>query len=81
MLAADIFSAYTEAGLEDTQVGGREESRLPSFHQAVNKVSERFKKTFLTGGSAVPPAQMFRDFRGSKCKIVVFLSNGQVSIF
>ena len=28
------------------------------------KVSARFKSTFLTSGSAVPTAQLFREFRG-----------------
>lgn len=50
MLAADLFSAYLEAGLENTE--------------AVAKVSARFKSTFLTSGSAVPTAQLFREFRG-----------------
>jgi len=50
MLAADIFSAYTEAGLDNPQ--------------AVQKVSSRLKKTFLSAGSAIPPAQLFREFRG-----------------
>eukprot|EP00092_Neocalanus_flemingeri_P019582 GFUD01021214.1.p1 GENE.GFUD01021214.1~~GFUD01021214.1.p1 ORF type:complete len:771 (+),score=230.50 GFUD01021214.1:151-2463(+) len=50
MLAADLFSAYLEAGLENKE--------------AVSKVSARFKSTFLTSGSAVPTAQLFREFRG-----------------
>jgi len=50
MLAADLFSAYLEAGLENTE--------------AVAKVSARFKSTFLTSGSALPSAQLFREFRG-----------------
>jgi len=50
MLAADLFSAYIEAGLENTE--------------AVGKVSARFKSTFLASGSAVPSAQLFREFRG-----------------
>jgi len=50
MLAADLFSAYIEAGLENTE--------------ALGKVSARFKSTFLTSGSAVPSAQLFREFRG-----------------
>jgi len=50
MLAADLFSAYLEAGLENKE--------------AVAKVSARFKSTFLTSGSAVPTAQLFREFRG-----------------
>ena len=32
--------------------------------QAVQKVSARLKKTFLSAGSAIPPAQLFREFRG-----------------
>jgi len=50
MLAADIFSAYMEAGFDN--------------HQEIQKVSARFKKTFLTGGSALHPALLFREFRG-----------------
>ena len=39
---------------------------LSSAHlQAVQKVSARLKKTFLSAGSAIPPAQLFREFRGS----------------
>jgi len=50
MLAADLFSAYLEVGLENKE--------------AVAKVSSRFKSTFLTSGSAVPTGQLFREFRG-----------------
>merc|ERR1712179_659932 len=50
MLAADIFSAYIEAGLEN--------------QEAIQKVSARFKRTFLTSGSALHPAPLFREFRG-----------------
>merc|ERR1711892_1231895 len=32
--------------------------------EAVAKVSARFKSTFLTSGSALPSAQLFREFRG-----------------
>jgi len=50
MLAADLFSAYLEAGLEN--------------EEAIAKISGRFKGTFLTSGSSVPTAQVFREFRG-----------------
>ena len=30
----------------------------------MEKVSARLKKTFLSAGSAIPPAQLFREFRG-----------------
>ena len=36
----------------------------PVHLQAVQKVSARLKKTFLSAGSAIPPAQLFREFRG-----------------
>jgi oligopeptidase A len=50
MLAADIFSAYLEIGLDNDE--------------QVKKMSKRFKKTFLCSGSARPTAQIFREFRG-----------------
>jgi len=50
MLAADLFSAYLEVGLENTE--------------SVRKVSARFKNTYLQSGSAVPSAKLFREFRG-----------------
>jgi len=50
MLAADLFSAYLEAGLENVDT--------------VTKISSRFKTTFLKSGSSVPTAQLFREFRG-----------------
>jgi len=50
MLAADIFSAYTEAGLHNTE--------------ALLKVSARLKSTLLTAGSSRPTAETFREFRG-----------------
>ena len=72
MLAADIFSAYTEAGLDNPQVM-RSLSYLLDiaeiYPQAVQKVSTRLKKTFLSAGSAIPPAQLFREFRGNLASI------------
>jgi len=50
MLAADLFSAYLEVGLDNSE--------------QVSKLSTRLKKTFLCSGSAQPTAQLFREFRG-----------------
>ena len=50
MLAADAFSAFQEVGLENSE--------------EVKKVARRFRKTFLATGSAVPAAEVFRQFRG-----------------
>jgi len=50
MLAADLFSAYLEVGMQDTQ--------------AVSKLSKRFRDTFIYGGGSKPTANLFREFRG-----------------
>jgi oligopeptidase A len=50
MLAADVFSAYLEAGWQNPD--------------AITRVSRKIRETFLAAGSAVPTAQTFRDFRG-----------------
>ena len=50
MMAADAFSAYLESGFDDKE--------------AVARISRRFRDTFLTCGSRVPAAQVFRLFRG-----------------
>lgn len=50
MLAADAFSAYLEVGWENKE--------------AVENISKRFRETFLSSGSKVAAAQVFRSFRG-----------------
>jgi oligopeptidase A len=50
MLAADIFSAYLEAGWDSPD--------------SVARVSGKIRETFLAAGSAVPTALSFRQFRG-----------------
>lgn len=50
MLAADAFSAVQEVGLENSA--------------EVRKVTRRFRDTFLRTGSALPTAEVFRQFRG-----------------
>jgi len=50
MLAADVFSAYWEAGWDS--------------EEGISKVSKRISDSFLTSGSTVPMAQLFREFRG-----------------
>ena len=50
MLAADIFSAYTEAGLDNPA--------------AVLKVSQKFKQIWLKAGGSKNSADLFRSFRG-----------------
>ena len=50
MIAADIFSAYTEAGLENTA--------------AITKVSRKFKQIWLKSGGSQNSADLFRSFRG-----------------
>jgi oligopeptidase A len=50
MLAADIFSAYLEAGWDNPD--------------GVARISGKIRETFLAAGSAVPTALSFRQFRG-----------------
>jgi len=50
MLAADIFSAYWEAGWNNPE--------------AINKVSKKFSSTILSAGSSRPMTELFREFRG-----------------
>jgi len=50
MLAADIFSAYTEAGIDNTE--------------ALQKISKKFKNIWLKSGGSVNSADLFRKFRG-----------------
>ncbi|TRY68570.1 hypothetical protein TCAL_06919 [Tigriopus californicus] len=50
MLAADAFSAVKEAGLDN--------------EEEVKKVAMRFRNTFLSMGSSLPMADIFRQFRG-----------------
>jgi oligopeptidase A len=50
MLAADIFSAYWEAGWDNPE--------------AINKVSRRISTGILPSGSSAPMAEVFREFRG-----------------
>lgn len=50
MLAADIFSAYTEVGFDNTE--------------AIRKISTRLTNTFLKAGSSTATADLFRQFRG-----------------
>ena len=50
MIAADIFSAYTEAGLENSE--------------AATKVSRKFKQIWLKAGGSGSSADLFRSFRG-----------------
>jgi oligopeptidase A len=50
MLAADIFSAYLEAGWDNPD--------------GVARISGKISETFLSAGSAVPTALSFRQFRG-----------------
>ncbi|XP_046648251.1 probable cytosolic oligopeptidase A [Daphnia pulicaria] len=50
MVAADIFSAFQEAGMED--------------RDALRTVGERFRNVVLANGGAVAPSETFRQFRG-----------------
>jgi oligopeptidase A len=50
VLAADAFSAFEEAGLEDTA--------------ALRTVAERFRQTVLALGGSLPAAEVYRRFRG-----------------
>ncbi|KAK7090573.1 uncharacterized protein [Littorina saxatilis] len=50
MIAADVFAAFKEAGLEDPQ--------------KVRAVGSRFAETFLALGGGVPASEVFRRFRG-----------------
>eukprot|EP00088_Acartia_fossae_P028036 TRINITY_DN2880_c0_g1_i2.p1 TRINITY_DN2880_c0_g1~~TRINITY_DN2880_c0_g1_i2.p1 ORF type:complete len:779 (-),score=169.37 TRINITY_DN2880_c0_g1_i2:109-2445(-) len=50
MLAADVFSAYWEAGWENPE--------------AVRKVSQKILNSLLTVGSSRPTAEVFRELRG-----------------
>ncbi len=50
VLSADAFSAFEEAGLEDTA--------------AVAKTGRRFRDTILASGGGRHPMKVFRDFRG-----------------
>lgn len=50
MLAADVFSAYWEAGWDNPE--------------AIAKVSKKFRSTILDAGSSRPMAELFREFRG-----------------
>lgn len=49
MIAADIFKAFEEAGLENTDVSA---------------VGQRFRDTYLSLGGGVPASEVFRRFRG-----------------
>lgn len=50
MVAADIYSAFTEVGMED--------------RAALRTVGERFRNVVLAHGGAVAPSETFRHFRG-----------------
>jgi oligopeptidase A len=50
MVAADMFSAFHEAGLDD--------------RTAVRKTGERFRDTVLLHGGSCHPGETFRMFRG-----------------
>lgn len=50
MVAADIYSAFTEVGMED--------------RDALRAVGERFRDVVLAHGGAVSPGETFRHFRG-----------------
>jgi len=50
MLAADAFSAYWEAGWEDSK--------------AIKKISKKIFSTLMSSGSAKPMAEVFRELRG-----------------
>jgi oligopeptidase A len=66
MLAADVFSAYLEAGWDNTD--------------GVARISQKVRETFLAGGSAVPTAHSFRDFRGRDPNPeALLLSLGEIS--
>lgn len=50
MVAADIYSAFQEAGMED--------------RTALRTVGERFRNIVLANGGSVAPSETFRQFRG-----------------
>ncbi|KAI9557823.1 hypothetical protein GHT06_014572 [Daphnia sinensis] len=50
MVAADIYSAFQEVGMED--------------RTALRAVGERFRKVVLANGGSVAPSETFRQFRG-----------------
>ena len=50
MLSADAFAAFEEAGLGD--------------EPAVRAAGRRYRDTILALGGSVPPADVFRRFRG-----------------
>ncbi|XP_055940252.1 uncharacterized protein LOC129969627 [Argiope bruennichi] len=50
MIAADVFSAFEEAGLDD--------------EEQLQKIGHRFRDTFLSLGGGCHPGEVFRKFRG-----------------
>lgn len=50
VMSADSYEAFVEAGTTDKE--------------ATSKLGRRFRNTFLASGGAVPPAKVFKDFRG-----------------
>lgn len=50
MIAADVFSAFTETGLDNKE--------------AVQQIGRRFRDTFLALGGGYHPGEVFRKFRG-----------------
>lgn len=73
MLAADAFSAVKEAGLENEEEVKKVGMRLVVISITVRyetseiffvQCSSRFRNTFLSLGSSLPMADIFRQFRG-----------------
>ena len=50
VISADIFAAFEEAGLDNSQ--------------AMKQVGKRYRDTFLALGGSRYPGDVFRDFRG-----------------
>jgi oligopeptidase A len=50
MVAADIYSAFQEAGMDD--------------RNALRTIGERFRNVVLANGGTVAPSETFRQFRG-----------------
>ena len=50
MLAADVFSAYWEAGWDDKE--------------GITKISRKITGTLLSAGSSIPMVELFRELRG-----------------
>ncbi|KAG8178657.1 hypothetical protein JTE90_028714 [Oedothorax gibbosus] len=59
MIAADIFSAFEEAGLDD--------------EESLKQISHRFRDTFLHLGGGCHPGEVFRKFRGRDPSIEALL--------